>query len=70
MSKQKPKMAKPLTMADFSASGKTGTALNGEGQKQAIGVRGKKFRYTDFNTARNMARYALFLKNPKSYIGA
>jgi hypothetical protein len=70
MSRQKLKTAKPLTMAAFSVSGKTDTVLNGEKQKRAIGARGKKFRYTDFNTARNLARYALFLKNPRTYIGA
>jgi hypothetical protein len=70
MGKQEQKTAKPLTMIDFTGNSQTDSTLNGEEQKRATGKRGKKFRYTDFNAARNLARHALFLKNPKFYIGA
>jgi hypothetical protein len=70
MYKQEQKTAKTLTMIDSTGSRQTVSTVNGEEQKRTIGKREKKFRYTDFNTARNLARYALFLKNPKSYIGA
>lgn len=70
MSEQELKMAKPLTMIDFTGGSQTSSALNMDEQKRTIGARGKKFKYTDFNTARNLARYALFLKNPQSSIGA
>jgi hypothetical protein len=70
MGKQEQKTAKTLTMRALTGSRQTVSTLNGEEQKRAIGKKGKKFRYTDFNTARNLSRHALFLKNPKFYIGA